>query len=54
MPRSELVSGKKNILTFEKIGSVTAEILKTLSFGGGCLGGGEGVECKVIFMSNPT
>ena len=31
-----------------KIGSVTGEILLTLSFYGG------GVKCKVIFMSNPT
>ena len=37
-------------LKFGQIGSVTAEILQTLSFCGGV----GGVVCKVIFMSNPT
>ena len=35
------------------IGSVTAEIVETLSFCGGWGGGGDGV-CKAIFVSNPT
>ena len=40
------------IYSFFKIGSVTAEILLTLSFCG--VVGGGGVVRKVIFVSNPT
>ena len=46
---STILDAPRNLcLKFIKIGSVTAEILLTLSF---CGGGG---VCKVIFVSNPT
>ena len=51
VPHSFLLTTYKNkaLSCFIKIGSVTAEILLTMS-----LCGGGGVVCKVIFMSNPT